>query len=169
MPQDACYHSGMETWKEWPGHPRVLVSDQGRVARILQPSVSKKRKYPRVNVATETGRAVRFVHRLVLETFRGPRPEGALSRHLNDQPEDNRLENLSWGTTSENTQDAYRNGGRKRKEFCPLGHRLEGANLQVKGHRCKACNQERASAHWHSRPFDPAKAQERYERMMPNG
>lgn len=31
-------------------------------------------------------------------------------RHLNDIPDDNRLENLAWGNKSENAYDAVKNG-----------------------------------------------------------
>jgi len=50
------------------------------------------------------------VHRLVLETYVGPRQGDMLCRHLNGIKTDNRLENLCWGTRSENAQDAIRHG-----------------------------------------------------------
>jgi len=46
------------------------------------------------------------IHRLVLETFIGPCPEGMECRHLNGNKQDNRLENLKWGTHSKNQYDA---------------------------------------------------------------
>jgi hypothetical protein len=42
------------------------------------------------------------VHRLVLLAFVGPCPAGHEVLHLNHQPADNRLENLRYGTRSEN-------------------------------------------------------------------
>ena len=53
---------------------------------------------------------IRKVHRLVLEAFVGPCPAGMECRHLNGNPSDNRVENLAWGTRSENCQDAIRQG-----------------------------------------------------------
>ena len=51
-----------------------------------------------------------FVHHLVLMAFVGPKPfPEAQGRHLNDIKSDNRLENLAWGTQSENMQDLIRN------------------------------------------------------------
>jgi hypothetical protein len=50
------------------------------------------------------------VHRLVLETFVGPRPKGFVCRHLNGIRADNRLENIRWGTYAENCADAARHG-----------------------------------------------------------
>lgn len=51
-----------------------------------------------------------LVHRLVLETFVGPCPDGQQCRHLNDIQNDNRLANLCWGTPKENAGDRRRNG-----------------------------------------------------------
>ena len=48
----------------------------------------------------------RVVHRLVAEGFYGARPKGNVIRHLNGNPEDNRVENLAYGTQKENMQDA---------------------------------------------------------------
>jgi len=52
----------------------------------------------------------RAVHRLVLETYIGPCPEGMECRHLNGNPTDNNLGNLMWGTRSENQIDSVMHG-----------------------------------------------------------
>lgn len=49
------------------------------------------------------------VHSLIALTFHGERPEGMLIRHLNDNPVDNRLINLEYGTTADNIADYIRN------------------------------------------------------------
>ena len=49
------------------------------------------------------------VHKLVMLTFIGPVQEGLEIRHLNGNPQDNRLENLKYDTHSENMLDRYRN------------------------------------------------------------
>ena len=51
-----------------------------------------------------------LIHRLVLETFIGPCPEGEVCRHLDGDKRNNSLNNLCWGTLKENTQDAIRHG-----------------------------------------------------------
>lgn len=53
---------------------------------------------------------VKKVHRLVLETFVGPCPPGMMARHLDDDRENNTVKNLRWGTTLQNTADAFANG-----------------------------------------------------------
>ena len=52
----------------------------------------------------------RRVAHLVLEAFIGPRPKGYISRHLDDFCWNNRVENLSWGTYSQNLEDRRKNG-----------------------------------------------------------
>lgn len=54
------------------------------------------------------------IHHAVLLAFVGKRPEGAEARHLNDEPDDNRSENLVWGTRRENMADRIRNGIQRR-------------------------------------------------------
>lgn len=118
-----------EQWKPIPSQPGYEVSDLGRVrsvARVVQAAASSYRpahgrKYPgkilkpgrtksgHMTVACGRGNS-RSVHVLVLEAFIGPCPIGAESLHRNDQPGDNRLKNLIWGTRSENLRDKVRNG-----------------------------------------------------------
>jgi len=50
------------------------------------------------------------LHVLVLIAFVGPRPPGMECRHLNGNAGDNRLDNLKWGTRSENRKDAIAHG-----------------------------------------------------------
>lgn len=57
-----------------------------------------------------------FVHRLVLEAFRGPCPAGEVCRHLDGDPSNNRLDNLKWGTPQENAHDRIRHGTSLRGE-----------------------------------------------------
>ena len=62
----------------------------------------------------------KLVHQLVLDAFVGPRPDGMECRHLNGNPQDNRLDNLKWGTHSENQKDAV----------------LHGTHVNNRGSRC---------------------------------
>lgn len=66
-----------------------------------------------VTVALGKGNS-RQVHQLVIEAFIGPRPAGCEVLHLNHCPDDNRLENLRYGTRSENMKMDYEVGARRR-------------------------------------------------------
>ena len=68
-----------------------------------------------------------FVHVLVLEAFVEVRPAGMVACHFNDEPTDNRLENLRWDTRAANAEDAARNGknAMAAKTHCPRGHEYD--------------------------------------------
>lgn len=93
----------------------------------------------------------RRVHHLVLEAFVGPRPPGALGRHLDDDRENNHVSNLRWGDRSDNTHDMVRNGihNNARKTHCKHGHPLSGENLIVTGGQraCRQCADRRRAEH----------------------
>lgn len=67
-----------------------------------------------LSVALGKGNSV-CVHSLVLTTFIGEAPPKHECLHINGDPADNRLENLRWGTRSENIFDAIRHGVVRRK------------------------------------------------------
>lgn len=81
--------------------------------KILQSSVYG----PRGHVGVHLGRTKRnAVHRLVLLAHIGGPLEGQECRHLNGDPKDNRLENLTWGTAAENMADRVLHGTSNRGE-----------------------------------------------------
>lgn len=51
-----------------------------------------------------------LIHQLVMRAFVGEPEEGQEVRHLNGQRDDNRLENLAWGTSAENEEDKRLHG-----------------------------------------------------------
>lgn len=98
------------------------------------------------------GKARRFaVHRLVLDAFVGPCPEGLQACHGNNVKHDNRLANLRWDTHSENVYDQVRDGvhNQARKTHCPQGHAYDMRNTYVGkngGRSCRLCARDRARA-----------------------
>jgi hypothetical protein len=52
----------------------------------------------------------RYVHELVLTTFKGKRPKGMEARHLDGDKLNCYEDNLEWGTPSQNVQDQVRHG-----------------------------------------------------------
>ena len=105
-----------EKWKTIPGFPEYEASTWGKIrmkqtGKILPEHLDSKGWYRTVNI-TNGKRYKRAVHRLVLETFKGVRPEGSVARHLDDNQSNNRIENLEWGTPSDNQSDRRRNSAK---------------------------------------------------------
>lgn len=66
--------------------------------------------YVRVVLSVSSKLTTRTVHSLVAEAFLGPVPEGQEVRHKNGRANQNRLENLIYGTRSQNRDDSRRHG-----------------------------------------------------------
>jgi hypothetical protein len=116
----------IEVWRPIAGYEgRYDVSNLGRVrslsrrtakdgrmieGKILSPS-SHRWGHQSISLYDLGGREKRFgVHRLVLEAFNGPCPEGMEGCHDDGNPSNNRIENLRWDTPKNNHADKYRHG-----------------------------------------------------------
>ena len=78
---------------------------------VMKPKTRVLSKHTYVDLFREIGKPERFfIHQLILLAFVGPCPEGQQCRHLNDIANDNRLENLAYGTHKQNREDGFRNG-----------------------------------------------------------
>lgn len=130
----------MEIWKPVPGHDGYEASTLGRIRSIYAvngngrlraaPLILKARTnkygYERVHLGNRW--RDRMVHRLVLETFAGPPPNGHQACHNNGLRSDNRRANLRWGTPQANSDDRLVHGTMPRK--------LTGAVVQqIRAHR----------------------------------
>ena len=106
------------SWAACPSYPSYEVSDEGMVRRastghVLAFNVKEgSLPYHRVKLSEKGKASLVSVHRLVLEAFVGPCPEGCQTLHADDDPSNNRLENLSWGTPKENHRTINRHGSR---------------------------------------------------------
>ena len=157
---DADYSN--ETWLPVPGWEGYYeVSDMGRVksvprivdrrdgsTQVVRGGIMKgtwgSHRYQKVLLKKSGVREFWYVHRLVALAFIGPLPDGLETRHLDDDPMNNRLSNLAYGTRLENVADMVRFGNHasSAKTHCPLGHRLEEPNLiasRLPNRICKSC------------------------------
>lgn len=94
------------------------------------------------------------MHILVADAFHGPRPDGLIVLHGNDDGHDNRAVNLRYGSYVENNADAVTNGGRRLSDSCKHGHCYVPASTRYPrqgGRDCLACR--RASRRY--RATDP--------------
>jgi len=79
--------------------------------RVLKP-IPDTKGYPAYRLARPSKTQQRLcAHQLVLLAFVGPRPAGMVGRHvLNNDPNDNRLDNLAYGTQGQNARDKEQHG-----------------------------------------------------------
>lgn len=113
-------------FRHMPGFPGYAVGDDGSVWSCKVTGAGKgyttawRRRNPcphpsghlRLHMrGPNCERVTMYVHRLVLEAFVGPCPEGMEACHDPDRdPANNRLSNLRWDTHRENVNDAIRHG-----------------------------------------------------------
>ena len=147
-----------ERWLPVVGYEGLYeVSDQGRIKSVahrakngvffpekIRVSHAGANTHPTISMYRD-GISKRFyVYRLVLEAFVGPCPEGMVACHWNDDPSDNRLENLRWDTEKANQADKMRNGHNTNanKTHCKNGHEYTDENTYIRpdGNRdCREC------------------------------
>jgi len=111
----------------WSSGPRSEAKVHKNTSHIM--SVKKLRcGYPSVRLQRLDGsRTFRDVHSLIMRAFVGTRPRGQQVRHLNGVRMDNRLENLRYGTPSENQMDRVLHGTSNRGERCGAAKLDEGS------------------------------------------
>ena len=173
-----------ETLTEWravPGYEGFYeVSDGGSVrgltrqvanrtvrGRNLKPIINRG-GYARVALQGIGKPVYRSIHALVLEAFVGPRPEGAVTRHLDGDRLNNCVENLAWGTATENQYDTVSHGNNRNAamERCKRGHLLVEGNLRrfkshgkIRHRICAACYWGRDTARNRGMQGDEASVQ----------
>lgn len=121
----------LEIWKSvfgWSGLYEVSSYGRVRSLRFINNRVNKILAEPRIRRMNITSGYYRIclsnlenrihvlVHRLVLESFVGPCPEGFEAAHLNGNRLDNRVSNLQWKTRKDNHADKLTHGTAQRGE-----------------------------------------------------
>lgn len=142
-------------WRAIPGYEGMYeVSDTGRVRSLPRPYRKKTLEifgaentagHEWVWLTKEGVKRKMYKHRAVALAFIGPCPEGMEVRHLDGNPHNNRVENLAYGTRSDNMWDrvAHGNHPNKAKTHCKSGHEFNAENTIIRnelGHRqCRTC------------------------------
>lgn len=93
-------------WKQWPTDPRFTVGSDGTViglsGKAIKPRFNQS-GYARIAINQSPGKNKDFyIHRMVLEAFIGPCPEGHEADHRNGIRSDNRISNLRWLSRAQN-------------------------------------------------------------------
>lgn len=104
-----------ERWWYIDGIPDYMISDRGRVWSVYSQKFLKVKpldNHGHLGVCMSVdGRPVyKYIHRLMARAFI-PNPYNLpVVRHLDDNPRNNYLDNLRWGTQKDNYEDCRRNG-----------------------------------------------------------
>lgn len=146
----------MTEWRPVPGYPGYTVSDDGQVrgvrpaGRNLKPLKGRGNSTRHQVALFRDGQAhFKQISVIVAWAFIGPKPTpDSVVRHLNDDPTDNRAENLAYGSYSDNANDAVKNGHHPGalKTECKHGHSLDQVNTYVDKHGNRSCKQCRRAA-----------------------
>jgi hypothetical protein len=118
----------MEKWKQIEDYTEYEVSNLGRVRRwhrwpnknnqmtytLLKPNKLNKKNYHLIRVSKDAKQKAMLLHRVVAKAFIPNPNDLPIVMHLDDNGFNNKIDNLKWGTVSENTQDAFNKGLIKR-------------------------------------------------------
>lgn len=145
-----------EEWRDIPGYEGLYqisnlgnVKSLGRFKRIgngaLQPIPERilravpynKVGHLKVTLCKDGEKRKCPVHNLVMTAFVGKRPDGMEVRHLNSNSQDNRIENLAYGTSAENHIDQSKIGHIANQKLAPTDIPTIRIRL-AKGESCTA-------------------------------
>ena len=131
--QEFCH----EQWRPVRGHEDFyLISSNGQVWNLRLNRTLKQRwldgRYLAVMLRVNGKQVTKKIHHLVAEAFIGPRPDGMLCLHRDDDRSNNTPDNLYWGTAKQNQADCTRNGTRpSRKGALNTAAKLNPSQVQA--------------------------------------
>lgn len=135
----------MTEWRTLPGEfGPYEITENGEVRnsntmRVLRHEIVRTGHH-RVALYATPGRSKHFqVHRLVALAFLGASDLDVL--HWDDNPDNNHVSNLRYGTDKDNWWDGVRNGRRRISDTCPSEHPYPVKDGKVT-RRCPICESE---------------------------
>lgn len=154
-----------ELWRPVLGYEGLYeVSDHGRVRSLDRITRTKAGHNARfrgqlltlnqtqgklwVGLSRGDKQSTRAVHRLVLDAFVGPRPDGLIGCHNDGNAFNNNLSNLRWDTYSSNTRDSVQHGThyQHHRTHCKNGHLYTEESLRPdfpdRNRECRVCRQQ---------------------------
>lgn len=115
------------------------INKRGRIVawyrlhpHVLNKGVKSKKEYYRIGLSHGKVKRMFMVHRLVLEAFVGPCPEGMEACHWDNNGLNCKLSNLRWDTPVNNQRDRIRHGTDNQGENPRLGEECGWAVLTEK-------------------------------------
>ena len=150
----------------------VYVTDDGKVMREIA-QWEDCRGYFQITIGGKKNHKNLQVHRLVAKAFIPHDEEtGHIVMHKDDNPHNNQVDNLQWGTSSQNNDDAYAHGLKPRAlpvrcmetgiiyQSCHKAAIEIGRKPKAGDHIAQVCRSERPKAygyHWELLPYDEFK------------
>ncbi len=101
-------------------------------SKVLAPCISKG--YPMVSLTKNSVGHSFYVHKLVITAFVGQRPDGMECRHVDGDRMNPNLNNLAWGTPSENQRDREFHGTGNQGSKHPMSKLTELQVMELKKH-----------------------------------
>jgi hypothetical protein len=136
--RQAAVGSGTQTWRTVPGYPEFEVTENGNIRENGGPARVRVAGSGHIYVLRSHSRPALLVHRAILMAWdRLPQP-GEVCRHKDDNPANNVLSNLVWGTKKENAADRIINapiknpGWTEERRLLERIKGLEEENLKLK-------------------------------------
>lgn len=99
-------------YKSIQSHPQYEASSIGDIRRIGKEFPLKPWRHSSGHLYVKLNNKSRQVHHLVMESHGKPRIDGLECRHMDGDPSNNNIENLEWGTRSENIMDFINHNGK---------------------------------------------------------
>jgi hypothetical protein len=131
---------------------RILTMSDGSTRRqwgqMLTPFTTPRVGYKAFRLSRDGVKHHRYLHRLVLESFVGPCPDGAVACHNDGDHNNNSVGNLRWDSQQSNISDIVKHGRHQNanKTHCKHGHPFDEANTYMNpasGQRvCRTCVRE---------------------------
>lgn len=148
----------VQEWRPVPGHEgyfevssvgnvrsvdRHIVDNGGRRRLIPGRDLTLHRRTKRTaHLAVKLLDKTVPVEHLVAAAWIGPRKPGQIVRHWDDDPTNNTVSNILYGTYSDNAHDRVRNAKRTAPARCSRRHLLEPPNLKDASNgkqECRSC------------------------------
>lgn len=156
----------IEVWVAIEGFDGYEVSNAGNVRSWLSKNGRGRARSPhalaalpfadseylRVSLRSGGVAFTKRVHRLVLEAFVGPCPEGLEGCHGDGNAANNRIENLRWGTKNSNAQDRIDHGRQVRGEAVGISALTDAQVAEIR-ERIAAGQWRRGDGRHYSRKF----------------
>ena len=113
----------IEEYKDskYPGGAKYFVSNLGNIKNYkgeVMKSSNDGRGYMKIDLHKDGKRKTHKVHRLVLSTFKANPRNCSDVNHINEDPSDNRLNNLEWMTHKENINYGSRTEKCSKSVYC---------------------------------------------------